>query len=429
MKRKKWLLILIIILVVLAVVFGFTFDYIKGYYIKRVGIELTPSQDYQIPLTYIYQQNDAEWGEDSIGDTDYKMSSHGCLVCAIANSLSMSGYSIDPQELNSVFTEAGVYDEDGNIIWYKIKDAVEGYDYSYERAFCTKDIEEDLENERYPIVKVKYKKTGIFHWVLIVGAKDGEFYIADSLYEGEAIPLSTHGRVYAYRVLVRDGAQSIRIKEYEQYDWSEIVDGLENKLSPEVYVRLVEYTMNNNLKIKTGKYVWDKDISFDQAIEVFDFALVEKSEELLFGKHNTFSISANEVFDWQEARDRFGFWLSNRAYIEVTEHMRDNNLKIAPGEYRFMQGTNYDDAMGMLEFEEIINPPIVETQKSISFHKDDWITINQILYFWLTPQDRIDLMMYMYKENCFVMPGEYIIKQDMSCEEVIQLFEFVTIDD
>lgn len=202
--RKKELLILIIILVVLAIVFGLTFDYIKGYYIKRVGIQFTPSQDFKIPQNYIYQQNDAEWGATSIGDTDYKMSSHGCLICALANSLSISGYNVDPQELNSIFTEAGVYDEDGNIIWYKIKDAVGGYDYSYERAFSTKDIEEDLRNGRYPIVKVKYKKTGIFHWVLIVGTKDGEFYIADSLHEGEVIPLSTHGKVYAYRVLVKD---------------------------------------------------------------------------------------------------------------------------------------------------------------------------------------------------------------------------------
>lgn len=105
--------------------------------------------------------------------------------------------------------------------------------------------------------------------------------------------------------------------------------------------------MNNNIKIKTGKYVWDKDINFEKIIEVFDFALVEKPKGLLSGKHNTFSIGINEVFDWQKARDRFGFWLSNRVYSKVTEYMRDNNLKIASGEYRFMQEANYDDAMGI----------------------------------------------------------------------------------
>ena len=55
---------------------------------------------------------------------------------------------------------------------------------------------------RLPIVKVKYHKTGIFHWVLIVGANEEEFLIIDPLVQDEEIiELKTHGRVYAYRVL------------------------------------------------------------------------------------------------------------------------------------------------------------------------------------------------------------------------------------
>lgn len=53
-------------------------------------------------------------------------------------------------------------------------------------------------------MNVKYHKTGITHWVLIVGAHEGEFTICDPLDDGHSTRLSSdHGKVYAYRVIER----------------------------------------------------------------------------------------------------------------------------------------------------------------------------------------------------------------------------------
>jgi len=223
--------------------------------------------------------------------------------------------------------------------------------------------------------------------------------------------------------------ESIRIKTNDVYDWHKIADNLDNCIAPEVYVRLVDYTMNNNLRIKPGKYVWDKDSGFEDIIQTLDLTVIKKADELTFGKHRKFVIDENEVFDWQKARDQFRFWLSNRAYIKVIEYMRDNNLGIESGEYRLKQNTDYTDAMTVLKFNIITNPPLVENQKTIIILSyEDWFEVTQLLYFWLRPEDRINLMVYMYEGNLLIRPGEYIIKQDMSCEETIQLFEFVARD-
>ena len=76
--------------------------------------------------------------------------------------------------------------------------------YSYSRVFSSRTIENDLRNNRLPIVNVRYNGTGITHWVIIVGAKDGNFFIFDPLNKNETpIPLHMHGKVYAYRVLFK----------------------------------------------------------------------------------------------------------------------------------------------------------------------------------------------------------------------------------
>lgn len=187
--------------------------------------------------------------------------------------------------------------------------------------------------------------------------------------------------------------------------------------------------MNNNLRIEPGKYVWDIDVSFENIIEILDFTLVQETEEFIIFKSNTFSIEEDQVLDWQKARDHFRYWLSNRAYIKVIEHMRDNDMKIASGEYNLKQSTNYNNAMGIFEFDRIMNPSLLEIQESIAILNNyNWIDINKVLYFWLKPEDRISLMVYMYNRDLSSKRGEYIIKQDMSWEEVVQLFEFVTID-
>ena len=85
--------------------------------------------------------------------------------------------------------------------------------YSYERIFTEKNIEADLKQGLLPIVSVKYLGNGGSHWVMIIGAKDGDFLIYDPLNDNKTpIPLSTHGKVFSYRVLKRHKRKRNAIK-------------------------------------------------------------------------------------------------------------------------------------------------------------------------------------------------------------------------
>lgn len=66
------------------------------------------------------------------------------------------------------------------------------------------EIEECLESGNYPIVRVRVKGVGSFHYVLIVGRRDGEYLCMDPL-EDNVTKLSDYGnRVYAVRLVRRD---------------------------------------------------------------------------------------------------------------------------------------------------------------------------------------------------------------------------------
>ncbi len=168
-------------------------------YIKNYGITLKPSRAIEPLDVKIFLQNDDQWGEDYMGESKFKMRGYGCLVSVLASASKYHGIQTDPGKLNKIFTQKGVYTNSGEVIWYKIKDALGTIDYKYGRIFDRGRIENDLKKGLLPIVMVKYHGTGIHHWVLIVGAND-DFLIVDPLSK-EIIPLSTHGRVYAYRVL------------------------------------------------------------------------------------------------------------------------------------------------------------------------------------------------------------------------------------
>jgi len=90
---------------------------------------------------------------------------------------------VTPKELNNMLTENNGY-QGADLIWYKINEVLPEVDYRYSRIFDSKTIEKDLEKGLLPIVNVRYYKTGVTHWVLIVGAKDGEFIICDPVGDG-----------------------------------------------------------------------------------------------------------------------------------------------------------------------------------------------------------------------------------------------------
>ena len=75
-------------------------------------------------------------------------------------------------------------------------------DYTYSRIFSSRTIDRALESHLLPIVNVRYMGGGATHWVMVVGAENGDYLVLDPLHAGkDPIPLSTHGKVHAYRVL------------------------------------------------------------------------------------------------------------------------------------------------------------------------------------------------------------------------------------
>jgi hypothetical protein len=194
--------VLLLIIFILGSIFGYYV--IRSKYIKSFGITLTPSRDFSIHKTTQYLQNDTLWSSDNIGNTSLTMGGAGCLITCVAVSLSDIGIAITPQELNKKLTDIDGYIK-GELIWYKINNIFPSVNYSYKRVFSSRTIENDLSNNMLPIVNVRFNGNGVTHWVIIVGAKDGNFLIFDPfdpfIKNETPISLNTHGKVYAYRVL------------------------------------------------------------------------------------------------------------------------------------------------------------------------------------------------------------------------------------
>ncbi|MEX1376867.1 MAG: hypothetical protein AB1Z23_05235 [Eubacteriales bacterium] len=198
--KNKVLMAIIIVLIIASAVM--MLPEIEGQYIKRFGIEISPKIEIAPIYDSVYMQTDDRWKDEHLAQTDYTLAQQGCLTCVIAMDLCYYGYEVNPTDVNDKLISADAYTDDGLLIWYKINDAYEDIEYDYKKNFKSGTIDEDLENGLLPIVKVRYKKTGIFHWVLIVGAQESDYLILDPLEKSQGpIPLSTHGKVYAYRVL------------------------------------------------------------------------------------------------------------------------------------------------------------------------------------------------------------------------------------
>ena len=176
----------------------------RAYHIKTKGVYLKPSQDFEIHDVQHFLQSDAEWGSDLIGDSTSSLAGAGCLVACAASAVTDLGISVTPGEFNAKMAAASGYQ--GNmLIWHKINDVFPEIDYKYSRIPSSATIEKDLKSGLLPIINVKYMGSGVTHWVLVVGAKDGEFLVYDPLnIDKKPIALSTHGKVFAYRALFRE---------------------------------------------------------------------------------------------------------------------------------------------------------------------------------------------------------------------------------
>jgi len=203
-KTKYKKLIILLVIAVLAVSVWGAWYVIYSRYVKYVGIDIKPSRDHDPIIIKYYLQNDLSWASDNLGSSTSTLGGAGCLISSLASAITHVDSDIDPQQLNNKLTAVDAYTDDGELIWYKIKDAIPSVDYRYTRVPSSATIEKDLREGRLPIVNVRFHKNGVTHWVLIVGTQDGEFLISDPLnHDLTYLPLSIHGKIYAYRVIVK----------------------------------------------------------------------------------------------------------------------------------------------------------------------------------------------------------------------------------
>ena len=110
------------------------------------------------------------------------------------------GACVTAGELNQIFSEKQVYNQEGDIVWGRIEEVMPDVGVSVAGTVDGEQIEALLDEGRYPIVKVKVGGDGASHWVLIVGSDEGGYLCMDPLKEdGELVPLSRHGGV-VYRM-------------------------------------------------------------------------------------------------------------------------------------------------------------------------------------------------------------------------------------
>lgn len=210
-KTSKKIILSVVILLILisSIPAGYL---VSAVWIKSVGINVSPDTVQKPQEVQFFLQNDQKWKDELLGDSGQNLAQVGCLVSVLASDIDYLGYNTNPSDLNRLFNLNGIYTSSGEVIWNKISEAIPNIKYDYKRVFTSRTLENDLENGRLPIVKVKYKKTGIFHWVLIIGSDNKDFLIMDPLNQNkEVIRLGAHGRVYAYRVLDKSAAEGNRI--------------------------------------------------------------------------------------------------------------------------------------------------------------------------------------------------------------------------
>ncbi|MDE7417207.1 MAG: hypothetical protein K2N44_13075 [Lachnospiraceae bacterium] len=194
-NQVKIVLLCLLLGIVIAAA-GFLFLRLRG------SVVVKPNQMGMLSGEVItYRQDDEAWWADMLGDSRFTMKSSGCLVTCIASAVSMeTGTEITPGALNEIFSENQVYDSEGNVQWAMIE-KIEGYSADVFQEVSETEIAQCLAFGHYPIVRVRMRGLGNFHYVLIVGIADGEYICMDPL-ENSLTKLSHYlNRVYAVRVV------------------------------------------------------------------------------------------------------------------------------------------------------------------------------------------------------------------------------------
>lgn len=196
MKRK--IIARISVVAIILIFTGVAFLRLRG------GIIVKPAEQTELSDNIIsFRQDDEAWAGDLLENSSYHMDSSGCLVTCIASAVSSGGEYVTPGELNALFSENNVYDNEGNLLWSPLA-GLDGYHVTVYQEVSDTDIEQCISEGHYPIVRVRIYGLGNFHYVLIAGSDNGEYICMDPLRD-ELTKLSDYmGLVYAVRCVWKE---------------------------------------------------------------------------------------------------------------------------------------------------------------------------------------------------------------------------------
>lgn len=194
MKKRKILLVFITLIALLGIIA--MSQVVKN----RGGVNVKCSVEHPVSDKIVsYRQDDESWKDIHLGDSKYTMESSGCITTCIATAVSETDRALTPAELVNLLSEKGVFDSAGNMQW-GVLDEIPGFEVTVYSDLSADYIDECLSAGHYPIVKVHRKSLFSYHhFVLIVGAEDGEYICMDPLKDGYT-KLSDYGnRIYSIR--------------------------------------------------------------------------------------------------------------------------------------------------------------------------------------------------------------------------------------
>jgi len=206
-KDKKWIFVAIVVLAAACMIAIGAFWAIRRRPVA--GIEIAPGAEWVCGNPVYYRQNDEEWKSERMGTAADTLGGSGCLVTCLAASMEMqkgaveAGYRMTPGELNRELSENQVYDDRANVLWNPLREYLTEWTVLTPSKADGTEIERMLNDGHFPIVKVRMPRSGANHWVMLVEARDGEYYCMDPLHGAdEMVPLSEFGNVvYSVRCI------------------------------------------------------------------------------------------------------------------------------------------------------------------------------------------------------------------------------------
>jgi hypothetical protein len=136
-------------------------------------------------------QQDGRWGDKTLGNTQTRIKTYGCLLVCHTMMLNYYGKNFTPDTLNAVYKDKGVFD--GNLIMFAkvtevFPDILSDERYNCEKIPCDLGKIDKYLRERKPVIAWvdlvdNDKKPD--HFVLIIGKSDDGHYLINDPWTGE----------------------------------------------------------------------------------------------------------------------------------------------------------------------------------------------------------------------------------------------------